>query len=233
MFYSEAFFRNLGLCYSFSVEMNLPNSLTISRIFLVPLLVVVLLTGHFKEREIWGLVVFMLAAFTDYLDGYLARKRQQVTTLGKLLDPIADKLLISSAFISLVALGFAPAWMVVVIIGREFAVNGLRSIAASEGFTMDASRLGKSKMASQVVCVACLIIGNRFPEGIFHDLGYAFLWVVVVLAILSMIQYFSRFWSQIDESIKYRDRRRLRRPIRILRKRRKGLSTAANPGKAS
>ena len=213
--------------------MNLPNSLTVSRIFLVPLLVAVLLTGHFTERDLLGLVVFLIAAVTDYLDGYLARKRQQVTTLGKLLDPIADKLLISSAFVSLVSLGYAPAWMVVVIIGREFAVNGLRSIASTKGFTIDASRLGKSKMASQVVCVACLIIGNRFPETVFYGLGNAFLWIVVVLAIVSMIQYFSRFWSQIDASIKYRTPYLPRRSIRMLRKHRKALSTAADSGKAS
>ena len=123
--------------------MNLPNSLTVTRIFLIPLLVVVLLTGRFADREILGFIVFIIAALTDYLDGYFARKRKQVTTLGKLLDPIADKLLISAAFISLVELGIAPAWMVVIIVGREFAVTGLRSIASAEGFTIDASKLGK------------------------------------------------------------------------------------------
>ena len=105
-------------------SMNLPNSLTVTRIFLIPLLVVVLLTGRFTDREILGFIVFVIAALTDYLDGYFARKRKQVTTLGKLLDPIADKLLISAAFISLVELGIAPAWMVVIIVGREFAVTG-------------------------------------------------------------------------------------------------------------
>ena len=213
--------------------MNLPNSLTVSRIFLIPLLVVVLLTGRFADRELLGFMVFVLAALTDYLDGYLARKRQQVTTLGKLLDPIADKLLISAAFISLVELGIAPAWMVVIIVGREFAVTGLRSIASAEGFTIDASKLGKSKMASQVVCVSCLILGWRFPETFFNTAGLLFLWVVVVLAIVSMIQYFRRFWSQIDESVKYRKRRAYRRPIQLLRRRRKGLSALVNTEKAS
>ncbi len=213
--------------------MNLPNSLTVTRIFLIPLLVVVLLTGRFADREILGFIVFVIAALTDYLDGYFARKRKQVTTLGKLLDPIADKLLISAAFISLVELGIAPAWMVVIIVGREFAVTGLRSIAAAEGFTIDASKLGKWKMASQVVCVGCLILGWRFPDTSLTSIGIAFLWVVVVLAIVSMIQYFTKFWSQIDESIKFRKRYGSRRPIPILRRRRKDLSALINPEKAS
>ena len=182
--------------------MNLPNSLTVTRIFLVPLLVVVLLTGRSPERELWGFIVFFVAALTDYLDGYLARKRHQVTTLGKLLDPIADKLLISAAFISLVELGVAPAWMVVIVVGREFAVTGLRSIAAAQGFTIDASKLGKSKMASQVVCVSFLILGTRFPNTSAYSAGIALLWIVVFLAVISMIQYFRKFWSQIDESFK-------------------------------
>ena len=213
--------------------MNLPNSLTLSRIFLVPILVVVLLTGRFEEREIWGFIVFLTAALTDYFDGYLARKRQQVTTLGKLLDPIADKLLISSAFISLVALGIASAWMVVIVIGREFAVSGLRSIASAEGFTIEASKLGKSKMASQVVCISLLILGRRFPETFLDPAGVALLWLVVVLAIVSMVHYFGRFWSQIDESIKYRKRRAYRRPIRILRRQRKGPTAVIDAGRAS
>ena len=118
--------------------MNLPNSLTLLRIFLVPILVVILLT-KFEGKELWGVAVFLVAAFTDFLDGYLARKRGEVTNLGKLLDPIADKLLVSAAFISLVEEGLAPAWMVVIIIGREFAVMGLRSVAANQRITIAAS----------------------------------------------------------------------------------------------
>ena len=213
--------------------MNLPNALTLLRIFLVPLLVVFLLTGRMAEQEGWGLMVFVAAALTDYFDGYLARKRHQVTTLGKLLDPIADKLLISSALVSLVALGVVPAWMVVIVIGREFAVTGLRSIAAAEGFTIDASKLGKSKMVGQVFCVGCLIFGKLYPETIFVSVGNALLSVVVVLAIVSMIQYFRRFWSQIDETIKSREKLAHRRPVRILRKNRKDLSELINTGKAS
>ena len=198
--------------------MNLPNTLTVSRIGLVPLLVVLLLT---RDREIWGFVVFIAASLTDYLDGYLARRRHQITTLGKLLDPIADKLLISAAFVSLVELEIIPAWMVVVVIGREFAVSGLRSIASAEGFSIDASTLGKSKMFSQVACVGCLIIGNLYPSTPFRPAGGLLLWLVVVLAIVSMIQYFRRFWSQIDESIKYRKRRVGRRRIKLPRSHKK------------
>ena len=125
--------------------MNLPTALTLSRIFVVPLLVVVLLTPFSENslgvpRHILGVTIFLLASLTDYLDGFLARRRSQVTSLGKLLDPIADKLLISAALISLVENRLAPAWAVVVIIGREFAVSGFRSVAAAVGGIIAASR---------------------------------------------------------------------------------------------
>jgi CDP-diacylglycerol--glycerol-3-phosphate 3-phosphatidyltransferase len=144
---------------------NLPNTLTVSRIFIVPLLVVVLLTPFSEDwfgvpRHIVGVALFLGAAFTDYLDGHIARRRQQVSRLGQLLDPIADKLLISAALISLVENQLAPAWAVVVIVGREFAVTGLRSIAATEGVVIPASRAGKVKMFAQVVTVALLIVAS-------------------------------------------------------------------------
>lgn len=201
-----------------TVDMNLPNSLTITRIFLVPLLLVVLLTTGFPDRQVWALVVFLAAAMTDYLDGYLARKRSQVTTVGKLLDPIADKLLISAALVALVELGIAPGWMVVIVIGREFAVTGLRSIASAEGFTIDASRLGKYKMACQVACCSFLIAGSRFPESLLLKIGNLLLWVVVGLAIASMVHYFKIFWNQIDESAKSRRQLVRRRKIKLLRR---------------
>ncbi len=200
--------------------MNLPNGLTVSRIFLAPLLVVLLLTGN-RNRELWAFAVLVAASATDYLDGYFARKRLQVTTLGKLLDPIADKLLISAAFISLVELNIAPAWMVVIIVGREFAVTGLRSIASAEGFTISASRLGKYKMAGQVICVGFLVLGVRFPQGLLSRTGRALLWVVVVLALVSMVQYFYRFWNKIDASYKTRRKLRNRKRMRLLRKQRR------------
>lgn len=145
--------------------MNLPNALTLLRIFIVPLLVVVLLTPFSENwfgapRHIVGVVMFLAAALTDYLDGRIARSRGQVTRLGQLLDPIADKLLISAALISLVENQLAPAWAVVIIIGREFAVTGLRSIAAVDGLVISASKMGKFKMLAQVVTVALLIASS-------------------------------------------------------------------------
>ena len=149
--------------------MNLPNALTLSRIFIVPLLVVVLLTPVSENwlgvpRYLLGVAIFVAAALTDYFDGKIARRRQQVSRLGKLLDPIADKLLISAALISLVENHLAPAWAVVIIVGREFAVTGLRSIAASEGVVISASRMGKFKMVAQVVTVGLLIL-SLSPAG--------------------------------------------------------------------
>lgn len=145
--------------------MNLPNFLTLLRIFIVPLLVVVLLTPFSENwfglpRHIFGVTLFLGAAFTDYLDGHFARSRGQVTRLGQLLDPIADKLLISAALISLVENQLAPAWAVVIIIGREFAVTGLRSIAATDGVVIAASKMGKFKMLLQVLTVALLIVSS-------------------------------------------------------------------------
>jgi CDP-diacylglycerol---glycerol-3-phosphate 3-phosphatidyltransferase len=188
--------------------MNLPNSLTLARIFLVPFVVVVLLTRP-SHWTVWGVSLFLGAALTDLLDGYLARRRKQVTTLGRLLDPIADKLLISSALISLVQLGLAPAWMVTIILGREFAVSGLRSIAASEGFTIDVSTLGKGKMVLQVAAVTGLILGLEHPGWIMQT-AKILLWAVVLSALISMVQYFVEFWSKLDNSIKNREHRRLR-----------------------
>jgi CDP-diacylglycerol--glycerol-3-phosphate 3-phosphatidyltransferase len=186
--------------------MNLPNALTLIRIFLVPVLVAVLLT---KSDVKVAAAIFLAASFTDLLDGYLARKRGQVTTLGALLDPVADKLLISSAFISLVQLEprYVPAWMVVIIIGREFAVSGLRSIASEQGFTIKASGFGKVKMVTQVAAVTLLILGSSYPA--LSAAGSVSLYFVVLFAIWSAIDYFKTFWTQIDSRFKERERRRL------------------------
>src|SRR6195256_3686857 len=151
--------------------MNLPNSLTILRIFFVPLLVAALVqenvafqvAGILITNEWLSLAIFLLAAGTDLLDGYLARRWKQVTTIGTLLDPIADKLLISAALISLVEIRALPGWMAILIVGREFAVSGLRSIAAVEGYTIEASDLGKTKMFSQVVAISCMMLSVRRP----------------------------------------------------------------------
>lgn len=185
--------------------MNLPNSLTLTRIFLVPILVVVLLT-RVENFELWGAGIILGAALTDWLDGYVARRRQQVTTLGVMLDPIADKLLISAAFITLVEMDatLTPAWMVVIILGREFAVMGLRMIAAAEGFVVAASDLGKAKMVLQVSAATVLILATRNPA--LRIWGQVVLWLVVVLALISMGQYFYQFWRNLDEKIKARGR---------------------------
>jgi CDP-diacylglycerol--glycerol-3-phosphate 3-phosphatidyltransferase len=154
--------------------MNGPNLLTLLRIFFVPLLVAALLGAGLVPpqlagplpitRETFALVIFLAAAATDLLDGHLARRWGQVTTVGTLLDPIADKLLISAALVSLVDIHRVPAWMVILIIGREFAVSGLRSIAAAAGYTIEASELGKSKMVAQVAAITLVIAGIRWPE---------------------------------------------------------------------
>src|SRR6516225_2527625 len=195
--------------YTRIFDMNLPNGLTLMRIFLVPLLVAVLLTKY----SVIAVAVFLAASLTDLLDGYFARKRGQITTLGTLLDPVADKLLISSAFISLVQLQVVPAWMVVIIIGREFAITGLRSIASAQGFTIDASELGKMKMVTQVTAITLLILGMPMPGGdahpIFRTLGGISLYFVVLFAVVSAFGYFRTFWTKIDDRFKARQRRRL------------------------
>lgn len=207
------------------MRLNLPNTLTVLRIFLVPWLVVVLLTppwatawakervqaapslGWFAEivswlsdwREVVAVSIFLLAAATDWLDGFLARRRGEVTTLGKLLDPIADKLLTVSAFISLVELRLAPAWMVVVIVGREFAVSGMRSIAAARGLVIAASTWGKVKTVSQVVAITLLILTSTLERWVrYGNLGKAALWIVMIFAIYSMVDYFIHFTRSVD-----------------------------------
>src|SRR6516225_3311702 len=152
--------------------MNLPNALTILRIFFVPLLVAALVQENVSiqvgawiiTNEWLSLAIFLSAAATDLLDGYLARRWKQVTTIGTLLDPIADKLLISAALISLVQVRVLPGWMAILVIGREFAVSGLRAIAAAERYTIKASDLGKTKMLSQVIAVSVLLVAVRHPQ---------------------------------------------------------------------
>ena len=179
----------------FGVLWTVPNALTLLRIFLVPILVVFILTKY----EVVGLFVFLAASFTDWLDGHLARRRGEVTTLGQLLDPLADKLLICAAFISLVELGLAPAWMVVIIVGRELAISGLRTIAAAQQIAISASPLGKYKMAAQVIAVGVLILGPRML-GQLILIGQIALWFVVVLAVVSAVDYFLSFWSRVGQS---------------------------------
>ncbi len=195
--------------------MNIPNLLTLLRIFFVPLLVAALvqedlsvtLRGAPVTHEILALAIFLAASATDLLDGYLARRWKQVTTVGMLLDPIADKLLISAALISLVQVGVVRAWIAILIIGREFAVTGLRGIAGAAGYTIKASELGKTKMLAEVIAICLLLLAMRWP--ILRPWAMAFIWVVVAFAMLSAIQYFRKFWRKVDDEIKLRRRREL------------------------
>ncbi len=161
------------------------------RIFSIPVLVVVLLS-QFEGKELAAVIIFLLAALTDTLDGLLARKREQVTILGQILDPIADKLLIASAFICLVELGAVPAWMVVIILGRELAVTGFRAIASSKGIHIASSRLGKFKMVSEVITICLLILGEEYL-GRFNFISQIGLWVVIAMATISAVEYYIRF----------------------------------------
>ena len=169
---------------------NLPNLLTIFRIVLVPIIVVVLLT-ELEGKAFIGLGLFLLAALTDFLDGFIARRRRQVTRLGKLLDPAADKILTSAAFISLVGLGLAPAWMVVVVVAREFAVSALRSLAALQNVVLAASFSGKLKTAAQIVAIALLIVSDQ--SGTLAKLAPFVLWLAVLITVYSGFEYFVRF----------------------------------------
>jgi CDP-diacylglycerol--glycerol-3-phosphate 3-phosphatidyltransferase len=175
---------------------NIPNTLTMLRIFLVPLLVVVLLT-KMPDREWWGLAIFLLAALTDLLDGIVARRTKTITVTGAMLDPIADKLLMSAAFISLVELGLAPSWMVTCIVGREFAVTALRMVALERDLPFAANVWGKAKTVSQVICVSILILGKELGQWII--LGHVALWITLALTLASMAVYFWQNRSVITE----------------------------------
>ena len=204
--------------------MNIPNWLTIARIFFVPLLVAVMVqekitlpwSGGEITSDILALAIFLIAATTDLLDGYLARRWKQVTTIGTLLDPIADKLLVSAALISLVQVGVIRGWLVVLLVGREFAVSGLRAIAAAEGYTISANELGKTKTFFQVVSVSLLMVSIHHPAMVYWaDMS---LYVVVFFSLASALSYFVKFWRKVDVSVKHRRRMEL---LQVDRQRRK------------
>ncbi len=174
--------------------MNLPNALSLVRIFLVPVLVVFLIVVP-RPYNLTAAAVFLAAVLTDWLDGRIARSMRQVTTLGKLLDPVADKLLISASLISLVQVGRVPAWMVVLIVGRDLAITGLRGIAASQNVVIQASDFGKATMTAEVIAVALLIV-NWPPFSV--PLGQAVLAVAILLSLASGVAYFRKFWRRID-----------------------------------
>ncbi len=201
--------------------MNLPNYITLTRIFSVPLLIWILSSSRFAStdgsRELLASALFIAASITDGIDGYLARRRGQITTLGMLLDPLADKLMITAAFITLVQFNPAivKAWIAVVIIGREFLVSGLRSIAASEGFTIEASDFGKVKMVAQIVAVVAAILNHHWQVWtvgpyIFSVklVAHMAIWFMVALSLGSAVDYFVGFWSKIDRTVMVRQRRR-------------------------
>src|SRR5487761_1204656 len=185
-----------------------------SRICCVPLLIWLLsrscpLHGFYGEAEILGSALFILASITDGVDGYLARRRGQITTMGMLLDPLADKLLVTAAFISLVELNprIVPAWIADLVIGREFLVSGLRSIAASEGFTIQASDLGKLKMVTQIVVVVAAILDHRWDVWRFgwfilpvHVIAITAVYFMAVVSIISAVDYFVAFWRKIEQA---------------------------------
>jgi len=211
---------------------NLPNLLTLVRIFLVPLLVAALVQQHLRlfwgdklllANDLFALTVFLAAALTDLLDGYLARRWRQVTTVGTLLDPVADKLLISAALISFVEIRLLPGWMVILIISREFAVSGLRSIAAAEGYTIKAGELGKSKMILQVVGVTLVMLSIRWSDLRPYALGA--MWAVVIFGLASAVDYFRKFWRKVDTSIKLRRRNELLTLERQKRKLRRAVKS--------
>lgn len=210
--------------------MNLPNYLTFARILMVPILVVVLMT-RVQHHQIIGAVVFWIASITDFYDGYFARKYRQITVLGKLLDPLADKLLISAALISLIELDKTPAWMAFIILAREMAITGLRGIASEERITIAADSMGKWKLGAQIAAISCLIFGPVLdgwlhlwtgvgifhqwsvamffrgalhatePWGLFVGLGQILMWVALILAIWSAVLYFRTFWLKVGDRI--------------------------------
>ena len=191
---------------------NLPNSITMSRIAMIPLLLW-LLSSRFPWHTPWGLqeilasILFVLASVTDGVDGYLARRRGQITTMGILLDPLADKIMVTSAFVALVAFNpqVVKVWIAVIIIGREFLISGLRSIAASEGFTISASDLGKLKTVVQIVAVTSAILAHRWDAWHFgpfimpvESIAVAAIYFAALVSTISAVDYFLGFWKKID-----------------------------------
>ena len=228
--------------------MNLPNYITLSRIAAIPLIIWILTTSYFSPKQLTLRVslasgLFILASITDGLDGYLARRRGQITTMGMLLDPLADKLMIAAMYITLATLipSIVSVWVVVIIVGREFLISGLRSIAASEGFTIEASELGKLKMVTQIVSVVAAILAIRWNEWVFFGVfviavrmvAIWSIWFMVAVSVISAADYFWGFWKKIDKRVE----RRRRRPFVLSRRKKRAMEAAAaeanNPAKAN
>jgi CDP-diacylglycerol---glycerol-3-phosphate 3-phosphatidyltransferase len=237
-----------GLAAAPGFELNLPNYITLSRIAAIPLIIWVLTTSYFSAQQntlrvLLASGIFILASITDGVDGYLARRRGQITTMGVLLDPLADKLMIAAAYITLVQLipSIVNVWVAVIVIGREFLISGLRSIAASEGFTIEASELGKLKTVLQIISVVSAILAIRWDEWVFAlgsrniifsvDLvARMAVWFMVAVSVISAVDYFVGFWKKIDK----RAERRRRRPFILSRRKKKSIQQAEadHPAKA-
>lgn len=194
--------------------MNLPNSITLGRIFSVPVLLWIL-SPYFPHlgwqggQEVVASLFFILISISDGIDGYLARRRGQITTMGMLLDPLADKLLITAAFITLVEYepNIVKPWIVVIIVGREFLINGLRSIASTEGFTIQASDLGKLKTVMQIISVVAVILAHGWYLWQFgwfilpvHLIAFVSIYWMAAISVISATDYFVAFWRRIDKA---------------------------------
>jgi len=177
---------------------NVPNSLSLSRIASVPLIVLFLLFPN-KLTNFLAAITFSVASLTDLLDGFFARRRRTVTTIGRLLDPMADKLLISAALIMLIPLDRVPAWMVFLIIGREIAITGLRGIGSSKGIIINVSSLGKYKTSFQIVATIGLLLHYPYLGVDFHKIGMFLLWIALILTLWSGMVYFTQFYKILSE----------------------------------
>jgi len=217
---------------------NLPNYITLSRIAAIPLIVWILTTHSFSPQQATLRVslaagIFILASITDGLDGYLARRRGQITTMGMLLDPLADKLMIAALYIALVSLipSIVSVWVAIIIVGREFLISGLRAIAASEGFTIEASELGKLKMVVQIVSIVAAILALRWNEWVFFGrfvigvrlVAVMSIWFMMAVSVISAVDYFWGFWKKIDKRVE----RRRRRPFILSRRKKRQMKAAA------
>lgn len=176
---------------------NLPNTLTYLRIASIPLIVALLMPPSSGSALNLAFILYVMASATDYLDGILARRHNLVTSVGKLLDPLADKLLTSAVLIMLIPLDRVEAWVVFLIIGREIIITGLRSIAASRGLIIDASRMGKRKMVSQTTAILLLLLSIQSVESTLHTAGTMFLWLSVILGYWSAAGYFRDFYREV------------------------------------
>ena len=175
--------------------MNVPLFLTLVRIAVIPVLVIVLISD-FPGKDWTSFAIFVLASFTDTLDGFLARRSKQTTVLGQLLDPTADKLLVASVLICLVGARRVPAWMAVIIIGREVAVTGFRAMASSKGINIPASRLGKVKMTVESITIAIILLGEKILGPVYFLAGVG-LWLTLVIVILSAVEYYAKYGPSV------------------------------------